>query len=88
MEKRPEKIILWHWRHLRLDIAVRKEKSRCRHTGDDADAVVIALIFNRATMEKTIPPRSLAIAGEEGEINFQKQETLVWRDSNPKGLIY
>jgi hypothetical protein len=39
-------------------------------------------------MEKTIPPRSLAIAGEEGEINFQKQETLVWRDSNPKGLIY
>jgi len=41
--------------------------------GGDADAVVVALIFNRATMEKTIPPYPIAIAGEE--INPQYQKT-------------
>jgi hypothetical protein len=45
-----------------------ENKSSCHRTGKDADAVVIALIFNRAAMEKTIPPCSLAVAGEE-EIN-------------------
>ena len=40
-----------------------------------ADAVVVALIFSRAAMEKTIPPCPLAVAGEE-EINPQYQEIL------------
>jgi len=55
-EKRPEKNILWRRHHLRLDAAVRKQKSPCRHVDEDADAEVVALIFNRAAIEKTIPP--------------------------------
>jgi hypothetical protein len=50
--------------HLHLDVAVRKEKSSCRHADEVADAVVV-LIFNSATMEKTIPPCPLVVAGEE-----------------------
>ena len=73
-EKRPEKIILWRRHHLRLDVAVRKEKSPCRHANEVADAVVVVLIFNRATIEKMIPPCPLAVAREE-EINPQYQET-------------
>jgi hypothetical protein len=47
------------------------KKTPCRHTGEDADAVVVALISNRAAMEKMIPPCPLAIAGEdEEEINL------------------
>jgi hypothetical protein len=34
-------------------------------TDGDADAVVVVLIFNKAAIEKTIPPCPLAIAGEE-----------------------
>ena len=75
MEKRLEKIIPWRRHHLHLDVAIRKEKSPYRRTDEDADAVVVTLIFNRATMEKTIPPCSLAIAGEEEEINPQNQKT-------------
>ena len=41
--------------------------------GRDTDTVIVAIIFNRAVMEKTIPPCPLAIAGEE--INPQYQET-------------
>jgi hypothetical protein len=67
MEKRPEKIITWRRYHLCLDITVRKEKSPCRHADEVADAVAVAFIFNRAAVEKTIPPCLLAIAGEEQE---------------------
>ena len=39
-------------------------------SGEDAVVVVVALIFNRAVMEKTIPPCPLAVVGEEEqEIN-------------------
>jgi hypothetical protein len=38
-------------------------------TGEDADAVVIALNFNRVVIEKTIPSYPLTVAGEEEEIN-------------------
>jgi hypothetical protein len=31
----------------------------------DADAVVVAIIFNRASMEKSISPCPLAVTGEE-----------------------
>jgi hypothetical protein len=34
---------------------------------EDVNAVVVARIFNRATMEKTIPPYHLTVAGEEEE---------------------
>jgi hypothetical protein len=30
--------------------------SPCRHAGEVVDAVVVALIFNKAVMEKMIPP--------------------------------
>ena len=63
-EKRPEKIIPWRRHHLRLGVAVRKEKSPCRHADEVADADV-ALIFNKAVMEKTNPPFLLAVVGEE-----------------------
>ena len=67
MEKRPEKIIPWRRHNLRLDVAVRKEKSPCRHAEKVVDGVVVALIFNRAAMEKTDPPYHLVVAGEEEE---------------------
>jgi hypothetical protein len=70
--KRPEKIIPWRRYHLRLDVAVRKERS----PGEVVDAIVVALFFNIATTEKTIPPCPLAVTGEEeDEINHQYQET-------------
>ena len=68
-EKRPEKIIPWRRHHLRLDVA---ESSY--HTGEDADAVDVALIFNRAVMKKTILSCPLAVAEEE-EINPQNQKS-------------
>ena len=74
-EKRPEKIIPWRLHHLRLDAAVRKQKSPCRHVNEDADAEVVALIFNGAAMEKTIPPFPFTIVGEEEkEIKLQYQK--------------
>jgi hypothetical protein len=36
-------------------------------TSEDADTVVVARIFNRAAVEKTIPPCPLPVAGEEKE---------------------
>ena len=72
-KKRPEKIILWRRHHLRLDVTVRKEKSPCHHAEKVVDTVVVALIFNRAVVEKTNPPCLLAVAEEE--INPQYQET-------------
>jgi len=45
--------------------------SPCREV---VDAVVVTLIFNIAAMEKTIPPFSFAVAGEEEEINPQYQK--------------
>ena len=74
IEKRPEKIIPWQRHYLRLDAAVRKQKSPCRHVDEDADAEVVVLIFNRAAMEKTISPCFLAVVGEE-EINPQTKKT-------------
>jgi hypothetical protein len=64
-----------------------KKKSPCRHAGEVADAVVVTLIFNRGVMEKTIPPRSFAVAREE-EIDPQYQKNLTWRHPNPKDSIY
>ena len=55
-------------------VAVRKEKYPYRHAEEVVDAIVVALIFNRAAMEKTNPPYPLAVAGED-EINPQYQET-------------
>ena len=49
-------------------------KSPCRQADEIVDADV-ALIFNRAAMEKTNPSCPLAVAGEEEkEINPQNQE--------------
>ena len=62
-----KKIILRRRHHFYLDVAVWKEKSPCRHVGEVVDAVVVALIFNIAAMEKMIPPCPLAVAGEEEE---------------------
>jgi len=76
-EKRPEKIILWRRHHLRLDVTIRKEKSTCRHAEEVVDTVAVALIFNRAAIEKTNPPYLLAVAEEEKEINHQYQKNLV-----------
>ena len=77
MEKRTKKIIPWRRHHLRLDVAVRKDNSPCRHADEVADAIVVALIFNRLAMEKTVPPYPLAVAGkEEEEINLPNQE--IW----------
>jgi len=80
-EKRLDKIILWCRHHLRLDVATRKERSLCRHAGEVVDAIVVALIFNRAAMEKMVPPYHLVIVGEEEKINPQNQdgETLTLR---------
>jgi hypothetical protein len=61
-EKRLEKIILWWRHHLRLDVAIWKEKFPYHHADEAADAVVVTLIFNRAVMKKMIPSCSLTIA--------------------------
>jgi hypothetical protein len=60
-EKRPEKIIPWRRHHLRLDATVQKQKSPCRHVDENADADVVALIFNGAAMEKTIARFSFTV---------------------------
>jgi hypothetical protein len=73
IEKRPEKIIPWRRHHLRLDAAVRKQKSSCRHIEEDVDAEVVALIFNVATMKKTIPPFPFTVAGEEEKEEIKLQ---------------
>ena len=73
-EKRPEKIISWRRHDLRLDAAVRKQKSTCRHVDEDGDAEVVAHIFNGAAIEKTISPFPFTIAGEEEEIKLQYQK--------------
>jgi hypothetical protein len=76
-EKKPEKIITWRRHHLPLDVAIRKQKSSCRHVEEDADAKVVTLIFNGAVMEKTIPPFPFTVAGEENEeIKLEYQE--IW----------
>jgi hypothetical protein len=46
------------------DVTVRKEKSPCHHADEFADVVVVALIFNRAVMEKTILHCPLTVTGE------------------------
>jgi len=75
-EKRLEKIILWLQHHLRLDAAVWKQKSPCHHVDEDVDAEVVVLIFNRAAMEKPIPPLSFTVAGEKEKIKLQYQK--IW----------
>ena len=50
-----------------------EKKSPCRHVDEDVDAEVVALIFNGAAIEKTIPPFPFTIAGEE-EIKHQYLE--------------
>jgi hypothetical protein len=78
-EKKPEKIIPWRRHHLRLDVVVWKQKSPCRHVDEDADTDVVALIFNGATMEKTIPPFPFTVAEEEIKLQYQEiwhRETL------------
>jgi hypothetical protein len=74
-EKRSEKIISWWRHHLRLDAAVRKQKSPYRHVDEDADTEVITLIFNAAPIEKTIPPFPFTVVGEE-EIKLQCQKNI------------
>jgi hypothetical protein len=78
MEKRPKKIISWRRHHLRLNAAVRKQKSPCRHVEEDADVEVVALIFNGATMEKTIPPFPFTVAGEEEKEEIKLQYQKIW----------
>ena len=85
MKKRSEKIIPRRRYHLRLDVAVRKEKSPCRHADEVVDATFVVLIFSRAAMEKTIPPCPLAIVGEKKEeINPRYQETWHGEIITPK----
>ena len=74
MKKRSEKIIPRRRYHLRLDVAVRKEKSPYRRADEVVEVVVVALIFKSVDMEKTILPYPCAVAGEE-EINLQYQQT-------------
>jgi hypothetical protein len=79
MEKRPEKIIPWRRHHVRLDAAVRKQNSSCRHVEEDVDAKIVVLIFNGTVMEKTIPLFPFTVAGEEEEeIKLQYQE--IWHE--------
>jgi len=66
-KKRLEKIILWRRHHLRLDVAVWKQKSPYHHVDEDTDAEVVVLIFNGAAIEKPIPPLSFTVAGEKKE---------------------
>jgi len=87
MERRPEKLITC------LDVATRKERSLCRHAGEVVDAIVVALIFNRAAMKKTISLCPLTITGEEEEINPHHQrktwhrETLTLRSQSTRNLL-
>ena len=74
MEKRPEKTISWWQHHLHIDVVVQKSKYPCCHAEKVVNTVVVALIFNRAAMEKTNPSCLLAVVEEE-EINPQYQET-------------
>jgi hypothetical protein len=73
-EKRLKKIILWWRHHLRLDVAIWKEKSPYHHADETADVVVVTLIFNRAVMKKTITSCSLTIVGEEEKINLNTKK--------------
>jgi hypothetical protein len=77
-EKRPEKIIPWRRHHLRLDATVRKQKSSCRHVDEDADTDVVALIFNGAAMEKTIPPFFFTVDGDEEKEEIKLQYQVIW----------
>ena len=87
-KKRPEKIIPWRQHHLRLDAAVRKQRSPCRHVDEDSDAEVVALVFNEAAMEKTIPPFSFTIAGEEEKEEIKLQYQEIWHgNSKPNDSI-
>jgi hypothetical protein len=53
MKKKPKKFILRRQHHLRLDVTIQKEESPCCHADEVADAIIVALIFNSAAMEKT-----------------------------------
>jgi hypothetical protein len=77
-KKRPEKIIPWRRHHLRLDATVRKQKSPCRHVDEDVDADVVALIFNGAAMEKTIPPFSFTVDRDEEKEEIKLQYQVIW----------
>jgi hypothetical protein len=72
-------IIPWRRHCLHFDVVIRKEKFVCHHADKAdkvADAVVVALIFNRVVMEKMISHCPLTVAGEEeNEINPRHQET-------------
>jgi hypothetical protein len=79
-EKRPEKIIPWRRHHLRLDAAVRKQKSPCGHVDEDADANVVALIFNGAAMERTILPFPFTVARDEEKEEIKLQYQIIWHE--------
>ena len=82
MEKRPEKINhhdnrrkLFYGSNTISVISVlmspSEKKSLCHQIDEDADAVVVACIFNGAAMKKTVSPYHLIVAGEEEKINLQ-----------------
>jgi hypothetical protein len=77
-EKRPEKIIPWWRHHLRLDAVVWKQKSLRRHVNEDADANVVALIFNGAAMEKTISLFPFTVARDEEKKEIKLQYQVIW----------
>jgi hypothetical protein len=79
-EKRPEKIIPWRRHHLRLDAAVRKQKSPCGHVDEDADANVVALIFNGAAMEKMNPPFPFTVARNKEKEEIKLQYQIIWHE--------
>jgi hypothetical protein len=56
MEKRPEKIYYMAATSFPPNVVVRKENSLCHHVDEVVNAIVAALIFNRTTIDKTIPP--------------------------------
>ena len=68
---------------------IRKEKSPCRYVDEDANAEVVALIFNGAAIEKTIPPVPFTVAGEEENEKIKLQYQEIWhRDTLTLTLIY
>ena len=72
MKKKTKKIIPLQRHHIHLDVALRSKGLHVVVVAcEDANIVVVACIFNRAVMGKTIPLSSLAVAGEEEEINLQ-----------------
>jgi hypothetical protein len=56
---------------------------------EDADTKVIDLVFNEATMKKTIPPLPFTVAGEEEKKKIKLQYTKNWyKETLTLNLIY